>query len=200
MKPHDSKIESPSGLSWDTASFVLAAPGLGGFPLLPPAVGGMVHHLGAVGPCQDAQFAVALLTAAVEGRAEAVHGERGCSSDFCLGCNHRDHGQVQCVQGRGHRVARNWNSTSSGAILPAPAVCSSSKLYVSVTSFTYTFIQQIFIQYCSVPGGRPGAGDAGVSVYRVRKSISGENDEKEAGMGRSRERAFQAERTGKALR
>ena len=56
MKPHNSKIEPPSGLSWDTARFVLAAPGLGGFPSLPPAVGGMVHHLGAAGPCQDAQL------------------------------------------------------------------------------------------------------------------------------------------------
>lgn len=92
-------------------------------------------------------------------------------------------------------MAGNWNSTSSGAILPAPAVCFSLKLYVSATSFTYTFIQQVFIQSCSVPGSRPGAGDAGVSVYRVRESISGENDEKEAGMGRSGERAFQAERT-----
>ena len=173
---------------------------LEGFLCYPQLWEGWSITLGLLAPVGMLRSAVALLTAPVEGRAEAVHGERGCSSDFCLGCNHRDHGQVQCVQGRGHRMAGNWNSTSSGAILPAPAMCSSSKLYVLVTSFTYTFIQQIFLQYCSVPGGRPGAGDAGVSVYRVRKSISGENDEKEAGMGRSGERTFQAERTGRALR
>ena len=46
-----------------------------------------------------------------------------------------------------------------------------------------------------MPGGGPGAGDAGLSVYRVRESISGEDDKKEAGMGRSGERASQAERT-----
>lgn len=58
-----------------------------------------------------------------------------------------------------------------------PLLCSHPHSYVSITSFTYTFIQQISTQDCSVPGGMPGAGDAGMSVDRVRESISEENDE-----------------------
>lgn len=56
LKPHDSRIGSPSGLSWGATSFILAIPGLGQFPFLSPAMGAVVHHPGAVGPCQDAQF------------------------------------------------------------------------------------------------------------------------------------------------
>ena len=53
-----------------------------------------------------------------------------------------------------------------------------------------------------MPGGMPGAGDADVSVDKVRESVSEENDEKEADMGKSGERDFQVERTtgAKALR
>lgn len=74
---------------------------------------------------------------------------------------------------------------------------------INVCSFFHLHIhQQVFIQDCSAPGGMPGAGDADVSVDKVRESISEENDEKEADMGKSGERDFQVERTtgAKALR
>ena len=87
MKPHNSKIESPSGLSWAQPPLFWLPLDLEGFLFYPQLWEGWSITLGLLAPVRMLSSAVALLTAAVEGRAGAVHGGRGCSSDFCLGCN-----------------------------------------------------------------------------------------------------------------
>lgn len=65
LKPHESRIGSPSGLSWGTTSSALAGPGLGHFLSFPPGWEPQSITLGLFAFIKMPSFTVALPTGAM---------------------------------------------------------------------------------------------------------------------------------------